>query len=83
MQNPTTATAETFTQALNNLVSSDAFISMTEKEQRRAMRAVEDRFYDAGLEVVFAMPEYRDVARAYRDFITIKDVYNEQGKIRR
>lgn len=83
VQNPTTATAETFTQALNNLVSSVAFISMTEKEQRRAMRAVEDRFYDAGLEVVFAMPEYRDVARAYRDFITIKDVYNEQGKIRR
>jgi hypothetical protein len=65
------------------LISSVAFSGMTEKEKRNAMRDVEDRFYDAGLEVVFNMPQYQDVARAYRDFIKMKDIYNEQGKIRR
>ena len=83
VQNPATGKAETFKQALNNLISSVAFSGMTEKEKRNAMRDVEDRFYDAGLEVVFNMPQYQDVARAYRDFINIKNVYNEQGKIRR
>lgn len=81
--NPATKKAETFKQSLNNLISSVAFSGMTEKEKRNAMRDVEDRFYDAGLEVVFNMPQYQDVARAYRDFINIKDVYKEQGKIRR
>lgn len=83
VQNPATGKAETFKQSLNNLISSVAFSGMTEKEKRNAMRDVEDRFYDAGLEVVFNMPQYQDVARAYRDFINIKNVYNEQGKIRR
>lgn len=83
VQNPATGKAETFKQSLNNLISSVAFSGMTEKEKRNAMRDVEDRFYDAGLEVVFNMPQYQDVARAYRDFIKMKDIYNEQGKIRR
>jgi len=81
--NPATKKAETFKQSLNNLISSVAFSGMTEKEKRNAMRDVEDRFYDAGLQVVLNMPQYRDTAVAYRDFIKMKDIYNQQGKIRR
>lgn len=65
------------------MISSVAFSGMTEKEKRNAMRDVEDRFYDAGLQVVLNMPQYRDTAVAYRDFIKMKDIYNQQGKIRR
>ena len=47
------------------------------------MRDVEDRFYESALQVVLSMPQYEDVALAYRDYKTIRDLQKEQGIIRR
>lgn len=83
VQNPATGTAETFMQSLANLVGSFDFTAMTEQEKFNAMRDVEDRFYDSALKVVFSMPQYQDVARAYRDYTAVREILKNQGKIRR
>lgn len=83
VQNPATGDAENFMQALSNLVSSVDFQTMTQQEKFNAMRDVEDRFYESALQVVLSMPQYEDVALAYRDYKTIRDLQKEQGIIRR
>ena len=82
-QNPSTNEAETFIEALNNLLSSPDYVGDTDREQFNAIRDIEDRFYDAALDVVFAMPQYREVGEAYRDYRYVRDIYKEQGRLMR
>jgi hypothetical protein len=82
-QNPGTGQAEGFIEALQNLIGSANYTAMTDKEQFDAIRDIEDRFYDAALEVVFAMPEYEKVARAYRDYQYVRNEFKAQGRLTR
>ena len=56
---------------------------MTDKEQYDAIRDLEDRFYDAGLEMVFDMPQYANVRDAYRDYEDVKKMFKDEGRQRR
>ena len=75
--------AETFTEALNNLVSSVNYARMDDDEQFRALRDVEDRFYEEALPVMLSREEYDDVRKSYEDMIAVRGQMKEQGVLRR
>ena len=75
--------AETFTEALNNLVSSVNYARMDDDEQFRALRDVEDRFYEEALPVMLSREEYDDVRKAYEDMLAVRGQMKEQGVLRR
>lgn len=75
--------AETFNEALNNLIGSIEYARMTDKEQFDAIRDVENRFYEAALPVMLSMPEYDNVRQAYEDLQVIKNDMSNRGELRR
>jgi hypothetical protein len=80
---PVTGEAADFKGSLNNLIGSVEYLAMTDKEQFRAIRNLENRFYDAGLEMVFDMDQYAHVREAYEDYQMVKSEDDRQGRLRR
>lgn len=56
---------------------------MDDDEQFRALRDVEDRFYEEALPVMLSREEYDDVRQAYEDMLTVRGQMKEQGVLRR
>ena len=75
--------AEKFKPALDSLIGSGEYGSMTDQERFNAIRNLEDEFYDAGLEMVFQMKRYEKVRDAYFDYRLVTDDLRAKGRLRR
>jgi hypothetical protein len=80
--NPASGKGQTYMEALNALVDSTDYWSMTAQEQKNALRDIEDRFYDAALDVVFAQERYLGVGEAFREYKYNRDEMRTQGTLR-
>ena len=75
--------AKKFMPALKGLIASADYALMTDQEQFDAIQDLEDRFYDAGLEMVFDMKKFASVRDAYRDYQTVQEKFKREGRLRR
>ena len=75
--------AEKFKPALNSLIGSAEYGSMTDQQRFNAIRNLEDEFYDAGLVMVFQMKRYEKVRDAYFDYRLVTDDLKAKGRLRR
>ena len=80
--NPATRTGQTYMEALNALIESTDYWSMKPQEQHDALRDIEDRFYDAALDVVFAQERYLEVGEAFREYEYTREEMKAQGTLR-
>ena len=80
--NPKTRTGQTYMGALNALIESTDYWSMKPQEQHDALRDIEDRFYDAALDVVFAQERYLEVGEAFREYEYTREEMKAQGTLR-
>ena len=81
--NDNTKEPERFNDALNALIASLEYGGMTDKEQFDAIRDLEDEYFDAGLEMTLSMPQYADVRVAYENYLDVKAMFKDEGRLRR